>query len=286
MSGSALVLGGGGVTGIAWELGMIAGLADAGVDLAGADLVVGTSAGSVVGAQITSGKPIEELYERELRPPAPGAVARFGTRQTLVYGLALLRSRGDLIAFGRRLGALSIKAAAAGRTPSLDERLAAIKARLPVLDWPDRDLRVTVVDAHSGEFRTFGRDGGVPLVEAIAASCAVPGVYPPVPIGDRSYIDGGARTSANADVAQGCARIVVLTPMTRRVRAIPNATQQVQELAVPAVVIGPDRDAVAAIGKNVLDPAARARTARAGRAQAAKVVDQIRAVWEGRAAAR
>jgi NTE family protein len=281
MSGSALVLGGGGVTGIAWELGLIAGLADAGVDLTAADLIVGTSAGSVVGVQITSGRPIEELYERELRPPAPGQVARFGTRQTLVYGLALLRARGDLNAFGRRLGALSIKAAAAGRTPSLDERLTAIKTRLPVLDWPERDLRVTAVDARSGEFRTFGRADGVPLLEAIAASCAVPGVYPPVPIGERSYIDGGARSSANADVARGCARVVALTPMTRVVRSIPSTTQQVQELGVPAVVIGPDPAALAAIGKNVLDPAARARTARAGRAQAAKVADQIRAVWEG-----
>jgi NTE family protein len=280
MSGSALVLGGGGVTGIAWELGLIAGLADAGVELAGADLIVGTSAGSVVGAQITSGRPLDELFERELRPPAPGRLARFGIRQNLKYGLALLRARGDLTTFGRGLGALAIKAAAAGRTPSLDERFAAIRARLPELDWPDRDLRVTVVDAHTGEFRTFGRADGVPLVDAIAASCAVPGIYPPVPVADRSYIDGGARTSANADVARGCARVVALTPMTRRVKSIPTATEQVKELGVPAVVIGPDRAAVAAIGKNVLDPAARARSARAGRAQAAKVAEQVRAVWE------
>jgi NTE family protein len=282
MSGSALVLGGGGITGIAWELGLITGLADAGVDLATADLIVGTSAGAVVGAQIAGGLPIDDLYERQLRPPAPGPVARFGTRRNLLYGFALLRARGDLAAFGRRLGALSIKAAAAGRTPSLDERLAAIKARLPMLDWPERDLQVTVVDARTGEFRTFGRADGVPLVDAVAASCAVPGIYPPVPVGDRSYIDGGARSSANADVARGCARVVALTPMTRTVRSIPSAGRQVQELGVPAVVIGPDRAAVAAIGKNVLDPAARARTAQAGHAQAAKVADRVRAVWDGR----
>ena len=65
---TALVLGGGGITGIAWEIGVLAGLAEAGVDLTGADLVVGTSAGSVVGAQITSGAPLEDNRWRACTP--------------------------------------------------------------------------------------------------------------------------------------------------------------------------------------------------------------------------
>lgn len=79
--GSGLVLGGGGVTGIAWELGMLAGLAEAGIDLYGADLIVGTSAGSVVGAQITSATPIDELYARQLEPPSAERPERVGTRR-------------------------------------------------------------------------------------------------------------------------------------------------------------------------------------------------------------
>ena len=72
---TALVLGGGGITGIAWEIGVLAGLAEAGVDLSGADLVVGTSAGSVVGAQVTCGAALETLYERQLEPPTQEKVA-------------------------------------------------------------------------------------------------------------------------------------------------------------------------------------------------------------------
>jgi len=204
---SGLVLGGGGITGIAWELGLLAGLAAASVDLLSADVIVGTSAGSVVGAQVTSSTPLEALYLRQLEPPSSELPARLGSREMLVYLAALLRARGDLTKFGRRLGAMSLKAAHAGRVPTVDQRLAVIKSRLQSTEWPERDFRVTVVDARSGEFRVITRADGVPLVDALAASCAVPGVYPPIPIGDRTYIDGGFRSSTNADLARGCAKL-------------------------------------------------------------------------------
>ena len=120
------------------------------------------------------------------------------------------------------------------------------------------------------------------LVRATAASCAVPAVYPAVPIDGRLYIDGGARTGANADVARGCAAVVAITPMHRAIPRIPTTRRQLDGLGVPSVVVAPDAAAIAAIGKNVLDPAARPASARAGRAQAAAVADEIRAVW-GRA---
>jgi NTE family protein len=170
-----LVLGGGGVTGIAWELGLLAGLAEAGVDLASAAVIVGTSAGSVVGAQIASATSIEALYLRQLEPPSNELPARLGSREKLGYLAALLRSRGDLARLGRHLGAMSRRRAGAGALPSVEQRLAMISSRLPSTDWPDRDLRVTVVDAQSGEFRVITRRDGVPLVYAVAASCAVPG---------------------------------------------------------------------------------------------------------------
>ena len=276
---SGLVLGGGGITGIAWELGVLAGLAEAGVDLTSADLIIGTSAGSVLGAQIASSTGVEAFYLRQLEPPSNELPARLGLREKLVYLTALVRARGELATFGRLLGAMSLRAARAGRLPTVEQRLEVIRSRLPSAEWPERELRVTVVDAHSGEFRVITSRDGVALVDAVAASCAVPGVYPPIPIGDRAYIDGGFRSSTNADLASGCSRIVVLAPVSRAVGPLKSPQQQLAELGASSTVIAPDRAARAAIGNNVLDPSARRGAAQAGRAQAAAVVEQVLGVW-------
>ena len=73
---TSLVLGGGGITGVAWETGLIAGLAGLGIDLVAADVIIGTSAGSVVGADITSGQELEALYRAQLAPPDPEPAVR------------------------------------------------------------------------------------------------------------------------------------------------------------------------------------------------------------------
>ena len=114
---SGLVLGGGGITGIAWELGLLAGLAEAGVDLANADLIVGTSAGSVVGAQIASGTAVEALYRRQLEPPSNEFAARLGSRQKMHYLAAMIRSRGNVTRLGHHLGAMSMSMASSGALP-------------------------------------------------------------------------------------------------------------------------------------------------------------------------
>src|ERR1700681_4453810 len=93
--GRALVLGGGGVTGIAWETGLLAGLAEAGIDLTSADLVVGTSAGSVVGAQILSGVSIKALYAEQLVEPRAEGGAKIGATTTLRYAAAMLWRGGQ-----------------------------------------------------------------------------------------------------------------------------------------------------------------------------------------------
>ncbi|MGY2074884.1 patatin-like phospholipase family protein [Blastococcus sp. SYSU DS0828] len=278
---TALVLGGGGITGIAWEIGVLAGLAEAGIDLTGADLVVGTSAGSVVGAQITSGAPLEEMYARQLEPPVQERVARMTRGNLLRYGWAMVASRGRDVEFRRRVGTLALAAEAAGATPTEQERLDVIGSRLVSRDWPDRELVVTAVDAATGEFRTFDRKSGVPLVQAVAASCAVPGVYPPVTIGDRRYVDGGMRSAANADLVQGYDRLVVLAPIPRGVGPMASVDAQVTGMVARVAVVSPDEAARAAIGRNVLDPAAREPAARAGRAQAATVVARVGEVWAG-----
>jgi NTE family protein len=276
---TALVLGGGGITGIAWEIGMLAGLAEAGVDLSGADLVVGTSAGSVVGAQVTSGAELEALFARQLEPPVDEKVARMTRSNLAQYGWALLRSRGRDVEFRRRVGALALAAEKAGLTPTEQERIDVIGSRLVSAEWPARPLLTTAVDAETGEFRTFDRDSGVPLVQAVAASCAVPGVYPPVTIDGRRYVDGGMRSAANADLATGYERLVVLAPIARGIGPVASVDAQVTALVSRVAVVSPDRASRTAIGRNVLDPAARAPSAKAGRAQAASVVERVAEAW-------
>jgi NTE family protein len=274
------VLGGGGITGIAWEIGVLAGFPDAGIDLTGADLVVGTSAGSVVGAQVTGGAELPALYERQLEPPTGEKVARMTRSLLAQYGWALVRSRRNDVEFRRRVGTLALAAAKAGLTPSEQERLDVIGSRLVSTAWPDRrPLVITAVDAETGEFRTFDRDSGVPLLSAVAASCAVPGVYPPVTVDGHRYIDGGMRSAANADLAQGCDRLVVLAPIPRGIGPIQSVDAQVTGMVSRVAVVSPDENSRTAIGRNVLDPAARAPSAEAGRAQAAAVAARVAEVW-------
>lgn len=278
MTGSALVLGGGGLTGIAWEIGLLAGLLDAGVDLTTADLIIGTSAGSVVGTLVATGGDIEELYERQLEPSGSEIAARMGTATLLRWGFAAVTSRSPE-RFRSKVGAL------ARRTPTMpeEERRQVIASRLPVHEWPARRLVVTAVDALTGELAPFDRASGVPLVDAVAASCAVPGVWPPVTVNGRLYIDGGVRSTANVDLASGCDRIVVLAPIPRGAGPMPGVSSQVARLGDSArvAVVAPNQSARAAFGRNVLDPARRAPAARAGRAQAADAAMAVHSVWQG-----
>src|ERR671915_2623003 len=205
---TALVLGGGGVTGIAWEWGMLAGLAEAGVDLCTADLVVGTSAGSVVGAQVAADIPAKDRYAAQLPAAGGELTAKLGGLLWAQIAWAVLRSR-----IPQRARARIGRMALAAKTVPEAERKAVIEARLPVRTWPERTLLIPAVDAMSGEFVIFDKDSDASLVDAVAASCAVPGVWPPVTINGRRYIDGGTRSLTNADLAAGHDRVLVVVPM-------------------------------------------------------------------------
>ncbi|MFE2479678.1 patatin-like phospholipase family protein [Streptomyces sp. NPDC059389] len=277
---TALVLGGGGLTGVGWEAGILYGLARAGVDLTAADLVVGTSAGSVVGAQLTSGllSP-QELYERQLGDPAGEVAARLGTGLIARYAVAMVRSR-DPEAYRRRVGALAL----AADTGEEAERRKVLEARLVSHAWPERRLVVTAVDALTGELAAFDRESGAGLVDAVSASCAVPGVWPPVTVGGRRFIDGGIRSATNADLASGCARVVILAPMSLGSGLVPSPGAQaarLREAGARVLLITPSAQARKVFGRNVLDPARRDPAARAGLAQAAEHAAEAAAVWAG-----
>lgn len=293
-----LVLGGGGITGIAWETGFLHALAESGLDLGRdgptpPDLVVGTSAGSIVGSQVTSEVSLAELYRRQLLPPAQlgdGGVplAAIGPRVLLTFAASLLRARGDVERFGRLLGERAVAAARAGRVPSIEERYAQVRQRLVTEEWPGEGaprLVVTAVDAATGRRVTFGGAGGempeVRLEDAVNASCAVPCVYPPIPIGGRTYLDGGVHSGSNADLAAGCDVVLALCPADRAVGPLRSAAQTLVGLGMPHLVVTPDDASRAAIGRNVLDPAARPPSARAGYDQGSAWADRVRELWLG-----
>jgi NTE family protein len=261
---TALVLGGGGITGIAWEVGVLQGLRQAGIDLTGADLIVGTSAGSIVGTMVASGLDLDtavasQRADDEQKPSKIDiglAMRAFG----------LLRDRSlDPQEARAKVGALAMSA----ELGDPERQVKWFAARMPRQGWPQRRLIITGVDAETGEFVAWDRDSGAPLVRAIAASCAVPCVFPPVAINGRHYIDGGVRSGTNADLAAGASEIVVIAPMADSpIGTLPGELDALRENA-SLVLIKPDETALRAIGPNVLDASRRVAALEAGLAQGA-----------------
>ena len=275
----ALVLGGGGVAGIAWETGLLFGLAEHRVDVTTADLVIGTSAGSTMGAQLLSGTPLAELYDRHVFPKGQSTeiAAKLDPDKLAREWMGMLANHDA----GQDLRAAIGRFALASATPPERARRAVIEARLPVHEWPQTPLQIVAVDASTGAERIFTRDDGVSIVDAVAASCAVPGIWPPVTIGDRRYFDGGVRTSANIDLAEGHDVVLVLAPVGDLIAPEPQIDKRVRKLHKDAkvVTIEPDASSREAIGPNPLDPTVAKASAQAGRAQAASVAAEVLEVW-------
>ena len=258
----ALVLGGGGIAGIAWHTGVLCGLADAGVDLSGADRLVGTSAGATVAVQVGAGRPLADLFDRQVDPASLATELTSGLSVTELWEriAPIYTESTDEDDRRRHLGRLALDA------DTVDEavRRRVIAARLEGLDWAEDRVSVVAVEAATGERCIFGGSSGVDVVDAVTASCAVPGVWPPATIGGTRYVDGGIWSLTNSDLAIGCDRVVVLAP-------IPDPAMHAElsglGAGVVSVVITPDTPSLEAFGSDVLDPASREPSARAGRAQ-------------------
>nr|WP_314623134.1 patatin-like phospholipase family protein [uncultured Noviherbaspirillum sp.] len=279
----ALVLGGGGVAGIAWATGIAAGLARCGVDIAQADLFVGTSAGSVVGAQLACGVDVETLLAQQLAPPSHSReqARPYSQRDADALNRRLMdKVGGDLTAARKRIGAHALRS----QTVPLDVRRGIVAARLPQAAWPARALRVVAVDTATGEHTAFDRDSGVDFIDAVAASCAVPGAWPAVPIGGRAWMDGGIRSLSNADLALPAQRVLVVAPLgyadgnpvSGHLR---DEVRTLEEAGASVAVIVPDDASVAAMTDNVLDPARCTPSAEAGVAQALRIGPDIALFW-------
>jgi NTE family protein len=242
-----LVLGGGGVAGIAWETGVLAGLSDAphGISPAqlvdAANLIIGTSAGAVVATQLATGCDIDALYAAQLA----GAVPEIEPVPGEVVGGAARR--------------------------------AVIAARLPRHEWPSNTkLKIIAVDLETGQRAVFDRDSGVDLVDAVAASCAVPGAWPPVLINGRHYVDGGVQSATNADLAAGCARLLVVAPLTGDASLFETLTEELTLAELTGLVLHAEP---APFGTNPLSPASRGPAASAGRALGRARAGEVARLW-------
>jgi NTE family protein len=281
----ALVLAGGGLAGIAWETGFLLGVQEAqraaAERLLDAQVLLGTSAGSTVAAQISSGAPLAELYARQMSQNTDELAPRIDVEDVLgLFEAAAGDTRTSLTDTLRAIG----RAAVSAPTVTEEVRRSVIARRLPSHRWPDRRLEVTAIDVETGERVLFGRDSRVPLVDAVAASCAVPMVWPPVTIGEHRFMDGGVGSSANVDAATDVDAVVMLAP-TPEPGLSPFGRSLADELiAHPGRALGifADEASVAAFGRNPLDPVCRAPSAAAGRdqgrRQAGKVVEFLTAL--------
>ncbi|MDH2428378.1 patatin-like phospholipase family protein [Sphaerisporangium sp. TRM90804] len=281
MASRALVLGSGGVVGIAWQTGVLAGLAEQGVDLGEADLLIGTSAGAVVGAQLAAGVDPERLYAGQLVPPdgEPAPRTPMSGLVRLVWNISRSKTTAE---FGARMGRIALSAAT---VPEAERRAEIARWLGDVRQWPARPLVITAVDAETGERVTFDAASGAGLVDCVAASAAGPGIRPPATIGGRRYIDGGMSSPGNVDLAAGYDRVVVLAPVTRGGGVMKGVAEQIAELSPRSrtALIEPGPEAwKQVVGRSLggmMNPAHRPAAARAGHAQALREAPRIAELW-------
>jgi len=272
MTQRALVLGGGGIVGIAWEAGVIAGLEGRGVRLAQAEDVIGTSAGSLVGAWLAVGRDFGAIAVAQAAPPA-GAGSGRGPAPDPATLARVFRTWMNFESVGpeqaRELGALAL----AAPTPPEERSVAWIARELATTSWPAR-LRVTAVDAESGEVRVFDAKSGVPLERAVAASCCVPGIFAPVSIEGRRYVDGGVHSGTHADLALelGAQHVLVLAPFVRgnaglarlMYQRLDAETLALREAGATVALLSPSREDSRVLGLDFMDPKKRVDAVRLG----------------------
>ena len=293
----AVVLGGGGLTGVSWLTGVLAAFEVADIPVGEADLVLGTSAGSVVGAQLAAGRPFAKQYRflaaervrardmltrlyRAMPKPTDEVIEQLGRQFVASTSASTAGTRADM---GRD--------ALAANTMPAPAWVLLVSLYLRTHRWPGPALGVTAVDVQDGSVRVFRAADGVPVTRAVAASTAVPQVFPPVLIQGRRYMDGGTRTATNADLA--AEHDVVLLFVDHR--ALPSGAGPLSRAAIDAeiaalrsggstvVEVSPDDASVDALGDlEALDADRIGPSARAGRVQGEAEAERVAAAWPTR----
>ncbi len=309
MSGSrrrGLVLGAGGVLGAAWMTGALCALEEVeGYDVRKADLLVGTSAGSVLVAMLAGGLPAAALYDHQLGVPLPGGLevdwdhdrstgGPLPPRPPLRIGSRELLRRASRREVGPRAGFWALMPP--GRR-NLDALAAVVDRVVGAGRWAGRDgVRIVAVDYRTGDRVSFGAPGApqVPLSRAVAASCAIPGWYAPVLIEGRPYVDGGTRSAASVDLIaeERLDEVVVLAPLAsfaldrpasvvtrfeRRWRRYVTSrllreAEVVRQSGTRVTILAPGPEDLAEMGPNMMDPARRLRVLETARRTAAEAL--------------
>ncbi|MDH6123983.1 patatin-like phospholipase family protein [Kitasatospora sp. GP82] len=272
----ALALGAGGPVGAAWMAGLACGLRRGGVDLSNADLIVGTSTGAIIGAVLATGQDPDRLAT-PVRPADTNSTPPQVDGRRLGEAFAVLGNAASNPAEAwRRVGQIAL----AAETGPEQAHVTRMRAMAGTDHWPDRKLLITAMDAETGEQEVFDRASGAPLPSAVAASTAFPGIYPPITINGRRYMDGSLRSATNAALAAGARTLVVIDPQAH---LFPRELLQ-QELAVAAahtvVTIEPDPASIRAFGSDLNDRTAWEPAYQAGLRQATDAAEQLRLAWK------
>src|SRR5216683_2610643 len=289
----AVVLGGGGPVGEAWESGIIAGLAEKGIDLSGADLILGTSAGAIVGARLASRMPRTDFINAALAPsagPPPGQPDR--TSSGPPPDLTFLARKLQEMDSGKRLKqsiCAEIGEWAQKVRPVISESqfVASYLRRFPEKEWPSRGYECVSVEATDGSLRVWNGSSAIPLADAVASSCALPGVFAPVTINGHRYMDGGVRSVTNADLARGCRTALVLVPTMGADDALAKSfthplsgeLRTLRDSRCRVQLIVPDTASLNAFGATLGDENHRAPAFNAGLAEGRDKAGEIAKFW-------
>jgi NTE family protein len=258
-------------------------------------LIIGTSAGSAVGAQLAMGRSPQQMYAAvaadsgNTRPgPTRANTGAGGAPPDLTPLLELMQKagKGDLPAeeVRKEMGAFAL----AANTMSEEAFIATFGRMLATSEsWPAKKYMCTAVDAVDGTFVTWSNDSGVPMSRAIASSCSVPGVYPPITINGRRYVDGGMRSGTNADLAKGYDNVIVVAvragvegPMAEvSKQRLESELATLTESGSAVTLITPDAASQEAFGVNLMDFTRRAGAAEAGLAQGRSEAEALKGKW-------
>ena len=285
-----LVLGGGGVVGVYWELGVLASMHEhAGWDPATATVIAGTSAGSMAGALTALGNDLDKLIsERTSGATPPSASSSLGSGDVTtmlapeLMGLYLPMT-GPLEERARLAGRLALERGGLIEPAAyLDVMAAGVGSET----WPDADLRMTTVDCASGETVIFTRDSGIDLVTAVAASCAVPTIFPPVEHDGRHFTDG-PRAPYIAAMAEELGLDAIVFAGPRLVPPGPDFAgadehAELDSLEAKGMPIAriTGRDALFRMLSRLMDPSAAGEAAVVGRADGEAAAADVRRVVE------